>query len=141
MKFQQLLTNSLHKKYFLRLGYIFFFVFFFILFFYLTFPYPQLKDYIIHTIKFPKNDKGVPHPSGIDLTIQTLYPSGINGFKAKQVHVTKIEGEANNQKRLEADFNEIHFHANIVKWLQEILAFSFKIHTKKKRFYPRNRGI
>lgn len=105
-------------------GYPLFFLFTFVVFSYWTFPWGRLRDRIIFEVENPSGPDGRRHPSGYQLEIASLGPSGISGVEAAGVKLTK-NAENPDDLPMEINFAEVEAHVGLFSLLFGALALDF----------------
>ena len=106
-------------------GYPLFFLFFFVLFAYLTFPYERAKRFIIEKVEYTERG-GQKVPSGWELEIVDLGPSGLTGLSASGVRLVKLP-ETPDERPVDVTITEASVSLGVLSLLVGTLSVDFDV--------------
>lgn len=106
-------------------GYPLFFLFCFVLFAYWTFPYERAKRFIIEKVEYTERG-GQRIPSGWELEIVDLGPSGLTGLSATGVRLVKLP-ETPDERPVDVTIEEANVSLGVLSLLFGTLAVDFDV--------------
>ncbi|MAQ14340.1 MAG: type II secretion system protein GspN [Sandaracinus sp.] len=106
-------------------GYPLFFVFCFVLFAYWTFPYERAKRFIIEKVEYSERG-GRKVPSGYELEIVDLGPSGLTGLSATGVRLVKLP-ETADERPVDVTIEEANVSLGVLSALFGNLSVDFDV--------------
>ncbi|MBO6937017.1 MAG: type II secretion system protein GspN [Deltaproteobacteria bacterium] len=106
-------------------GYPLFFIFCFVLFAYWTFPYERAKRFIIEQVEYTQRG-GQKVPSGYQLEIVDLGPSGLTGLSASGVRLVKLP-ETADERPVDVTIEEANVSLGVLSLLVGTLSVDFDV--------------
>jgi len=106
-------------------GYPLFFIFCFVLFAYWTFPYERAKRFIIEKVEYTERG-GRLVPSGWELEIVDLGPSGLTGLSASGVRLVKLP-ETPEERPVDVTIEEANVSLGVLSLLVGTVAVDFDV--------------
>ncbi len=107
------------------IGYPLFFIFCFVLFSYWTFPYERAKRFIIEKVEYSERG-GRLVPSGWELEIVDLGPSGLTGLSATGVRLVKLP-ETPDERPVDVTVEEANISVGVLSLLFGTVSIDFDV--------------